>query len=51
MNESTRDRLDFLERKNKELNLELKKKTERISELTTTVRVLRKLNGDSEQHG
>ena len=43
------DRVAFLERKNKELKTELKKKDERLSELTTTVKVLRRLNG--EQNG
>jgi hypothetical protein len=45
------DRVTFLEQKNKELKLELKKKNERLSELEITVKVLRKLNGESEQHG
>jgi hypothetical protein len=45
------DRVTFLEQKNKELKLELKKKNERLSELEITVKVLRKLNGESEKHG
>lgn len=42
------ERVEFLERKNKDLKLELKKKTERINELTTTVKVLRRLNGEQQ---
>jgi hypothetical protein len=46
MSSDALDRMEFLERKNKDLKLELKKKDERISELTTTVKVLRRLNGE-----
>jgi hypothetical protein len=44
--EAMTGRVEFLERKNKELKLELKKKDERLNELEITVRVLRKLNGE-----
>lgn len=46
--EQVQDRLDFLERKNKELKLELKKKDERLSDLSTTIKVLRRLNGEQQ---
>lgn len=42
------ERVAFLDRKNKELKLELKKKDERLSELEITVRVLRRLNGEGK---
>ncbi|OQA56529.1 MAG: hypothetical protein BWY42_00948 [Candidatus Omnitrophica bacterium ADurb.Bin277] len=44
---SLEDRVAFLEKKNKELKLELKKKDERLNDLNTTIKVLRRLNGES----
>ncbi len=46
--DATQERVEFLERKNKELKLELKKKDERLSELEITVRVLKRLNGEGK---
>ena len=46
--EAMQDRVAFLDRKNKELKLELKKKDERLSEREVTVRVLRRLNGEGK---
>lgn len=46
--EAMQERVAFLDKKNKELKLELKKKDERLSELEITVRVLRRLNGEGK---
>jgi hypothetical protein len=46
--EEIQDRVSFLDRKNKELKNELKKKDERISDLTAMVKVLRRLNGENQ---
>lgn len=46
-----KERIEYLEKKNRELVLENKKKSERLKELEITVKVLRRFNSEEEQNG
>lgn len=46
-----KERIEYLEKKNRELVLENKKKSERLKELEITLKVLRRFNSEDEQNG